>query len=575
MTHCNMVADNICSQAGVKNNADFSKYLTVATDMFFTLTNDEDADIRLLADECLTRVVKNLSESGNNIARMQVELYKEIKKNGSSRSLRSAISKFAAVCDQIRPKKGRAYIENLTPCFVKIANTRKEEQVHETLAENMSKILQSLGHYATETEIDALLSNFLPNLSHNSASIRRSTASILASIVENSRKPAHFSLWLFKTIIENCIPCQEPKNIPSEKLLGLMVGTRSVIPLIAKYEPELEIDASEIVQKSLQLYELCLYLTDSKDASVIAQSLETLQELLKNPSNIFKGVLISPLGISSHSIFCKEDRKKSGEEKDEIFDNVENLEDHEESLPGNFEKGRIKLMDSIDETPRQSVSENFEEEEKSPDQNRPKSATKSDKKEEIKGNLGSFLDKDVPLIYCSRKLCTQFLLSPSKGDLIKDSKVRVSTKALAIGCLTKVVKMSPKVFLLTLYSDVDEEDVVTILIRDVANFIEHDDPQLRGSVVLLLGQVLKGALIESGGDLELWYNGRRPNHLDTLNILQNVIGEEVVSAITIKHILTSALTFLPLLLNSIHSRSSIQLLKVKTLKSLLFKPIFN
>ena len=44
-----MVADNVCSQAGAKNNADFSKYLTVATDMFFTLSNDEDADIRLLA----------------------------------------------------------------------------------------------------------------------------------------------------------------------------------------------------------------------------------------------------------------------------------------------------------------------------------------------------------------------------------------------------------------------------------------------------------------------------------------------------------------------------------------------
>ena len=49
MSHCNMVADNVCSQAGAKNNADFSKYLTVATDMFFTLSNDEDADIRLLA----------------------------------------------------------------------------------------------------------------------------------------------------------------------------------------------------------------------------------------------------------------------------------------------------------------------------------------------------------------------------------------------------------------------------------------------------------------------------------------------------------------------------------------------
>ena len=59
-----------------------------------------------------------------------------------------------------------------------------------------------------------------------------------------------------------------------------------------------------------------------------------------------------------------------------------------------------------------------------------------------------------------------------------------------------------------------------MLIRDVANYTEHEDPQLRGSVALLLGQVVLGALIESGGDLELWYNERRPNHIDTLNILQ-------------------------------------------------------
>jgi hypothetical protein len=121
--------------------------------------------------------------------------------------------------------------------------------------------------------------------------------------------------------------------------------------------------------------------------------------------------------------------------------------------------------------------------------------------------------------------------------------------------------MTPKVFLLTLFSDDEEEDTKTILIRDVANFSEHEDPQLRGSIVLLLGQVLKGALVECGGDLDMWYNGRRPNHRDTLNIFQNLLGDELVSAITTKHILTGALTFLPSFLGSIHSRFSISLLK--------------
>ena len=54
----------------------------------------------------------------------------------------------------------------------------------------------------------------------------------------------------------------------------------------------------------------------------------------------------------------------------------------------------------------------------------------------------------------------------------------------------------------------------------------------------------------------MWYNGRRPNHRDTLNIFQNLLGDELVSAITTKHILTGALTFLPSFLGSIHRLAS-------------------
>ena len=70
------------------------------------------------------------------------------------------------------PLKCRAYIENLTPCLAKIAQTRKEEAVHETLAENMNSILDCLGHYASDNEIDQLLNAFLINLTESSASIR-------------------------------------------------------------------------------------------------------------------------------------------------------------------------------------------------------------------------------------------------------------------------------------------------------------------------------------------------------------------------------------------------------------------
>ena len=69
------------------------------------------------------------------------------------------------------------------------------------------------------------------------------------------------------------------------------------------------------------------------------------------------------------------------------------------------------------------------------------------------GRIGDFDDKEIPLIYCARKLTALFLLPDEKGDLIPDSCVRVSLKVLAMDCLANVITWLPKIFLLTLYFD--------------------------------------------------------------------------------------------------------------------------
>jgi len=71
----------------------------------------------------------------------------------------------------------------------------------------------------------------------------------------------------------------------------------------------------------------------------------------------------------------------------------------------------------------------------------------------ICGKIGDFGDKNIPLIFCARKLTAVFLLPDEKGDLIPDSCVRVSLKVLAMDCLANVITLLPKIFLLTLYSD--------------------------------------------------------------------------------------------------------------------------
>ena len=75
-------------------------------------------------------LIQGLMES--NLGRLQVELYKEIKRNGGARSLRAALSRFAEMARLIRPLKCRPYIVNLLPCLQRIA-MRTEESVQETL----------------------------------------------------------------------------------------------------------------------------------------------------------------------------------------------------------------------------------------------------------------------------------------------------------------------------------------------------------------------------------------------------------------------------------------------------------
>ena len=86
----------------------------------------------MVADENLNRMTRSLGES--NIGRLQVEMYKEIKKNGSQRCVRAAISRFSQLSKHIRPAKCRPYLVNLLPCLETLAQ-RSEEQVHETLAQ--------------------------------------------------------------------------------------------------------------------------------------------------------------------------------------------------------------------------------------------------------------------------------------------------------------------------------------------------------------------------------------------------------------------------------------------------------
>ena len=87
-----------------------------------------------------------------NLGRLQVELYKEIKKNGSSRCLRAALWRFADMCHLIRPQKCRPYVVNILPCIARIC-PRPEDAIQETLASAMQKMNPVLMGFTNDAEI--------------------------------------------------------------------------------------------------------------------------------------------------------------------------------------------------------------------------------------------------------------------------------------------------------------------------------------------------------------------------------------------------------------------------------------
>lgn len=86
------------------------------------------------------------------MSKIQIELHKEIKKNGATRTLRTALGLFSLLVHHIRPHKGKAYVTNLFPSLIKISE-RPEESIHETLATSLPRILKVLGCFTTENEM--------------------------------------------------------------------------------------------------------------------------------------------------------------------------------------------------------------------------------------------------------------------------------------------------------------------------------------------------------------------------------------------------------------------------------------
>ncbi|XP_014662838.1 PREDICTED: huntingtin-like [Priapulus caudatus] len=306
ISHCNTIAEALC-MPNLRSNSEFPKFLGIGIETLLACCDSPDADVRIVADECLNKTVKTLLET--NLGRLQVELYKEIKKNGVSRSLRAALWRFADLTHLIRPQKCRPYIVNLLPCVARISK-RPEESVQETLAAAMLKIFPVLGKFTNDGEVKVLLKAFLPNLKSSSAVCRRTAASSLSIICQHSRKPKHFFAWLLTILLE--MPTAAAGEAESAcMLLGVLMCLRHIVshmscsdagdvdnPLKGSFGKIAKgLDLGVATDQLVQMFEMLLCCTQHSNHNVVTAALETMHQLLKHPTPSLLSILLSPDGI--------------------------------------------------------------------------------------------------------------------------------------------------------------------------------------------------------------------------------------------------------------------------------------
>ncbi|XP_056135883.1 huntingtin [Lampris incognitus] len=316
VTHCLTICENIVAQS-LRTSPEFQKLLGIAMEMFLLCSDDSESDVRMVADECLNKIIKALMDS--NLPRLQLELYKEIKKNGASRSLRAALWRFAELAHLIRPQKCRPYLVNLLPCLTRITK-RQEETVQETLGSAMPKIMAALGNFANDGEIKVLLKSFVANLKSSSPTIRRTAASSAVSVCQHSRRASYFYTWLLNVLLSLLVPVDEEH--PSHLILGVLLTLRYLMPLLQQQVNTTslkgsfgvmrkEADVQPTPEQLLQVYELTLHYTQHRDHNVVTAALELLQQVFRTPPPELLHMLINVGSIPHATVFRQDTERRA------------------------------------------------------------------------------------------------------------------------------------------------------------------------------------------------------------------------------------------------------------------------
>ncbi|KAI4501009.1 hypothetical protein M0802_003812 [Mischocyttarus mexicanus] len=586
ITHCTVISEGLRSP----NTKLISKYPQIfgcSIKALLTLCDDVEADVRMIADECLNKIIRTMADS--DIVKIQIELYNEIKSNGPARTLRAALWRFGLLSHMIRPTRGKAYVSNLIPCITVIVQ-RPEESVIDTLAQALKLILKTLGPFMTDNDVKTLLKALFQNISSTQAPFRRAAANMILTTCLNCRKPQVFFMLCIKLFISDDID-------HLNTVIGVFGCMKAILPYIST-PTECESSDKQQLENFLQIYELCLHYTKwHSNHNLINAALETLAQLLQSSSSGFKCLLLSKEGITHSRIELNQEAARislgqiststatsiSGGNSDSTLNLLESEMPQLNSTIGNWimdSETFISTLGDGDEDDSDAGSE-IEQIENIPYSSLQSNHTKEDEYLEEASisvaspqklpmelplheiNIGTYTDSDMPVKFCCRYLVSSFLLTGSAGHLMPDKLFRVSVKSLALTCVANILRLYPDLLLMTVAKDSNHSDKQ--MIRDILLFANHSDPQIRANVSILIGLFLKTVFTQYGGSFKNFQSENLNSETNENSLLENMIqllikGLQDDSATTCRQTLTALSLCLPEILNSVDSQYGITIL---------------
>ncbi|XP_050681884.1 huntingtin [Leptidea sinapis] len=457
----------------------YSNLLSSAIPILLKLSSHESAEVRLVGDEALNRIVVGgfafNSYKTNAIFLNQIDVTK------NARWIRATLSRICLRDCWLRPGIGkiRSQAQSLFPKLSQIVRqTNEVPLIIGALENNLPRILKALAEYTTDEEISELTKALLSHIEVTEASIRRGIGTCIAHLVSH-REP------LLTNILEKVF-----ENLwPSERNDAIVIGWFCVIKAILQINDFEKLYENDLfsVQDYLEIYQLCIHYIETTEQHNIQNAvLECLSVLLSRATNYHRRGLLD----KHPSAVCLDSRKGKGHRRNFSYSsavscrtiNSIGLEwrEPELALSGALQLGSVQrlnespLVDDLDiQTPDSQNSDNglqldTEQLAKEVSQRLQEYEDVVDdadqdvvaKDVDFKINIGSCTDDDVILKYCARLIVSKFLLAGCKGSVISDRSVRVSVKASALSCLSFILQMYPQA--LTIYLDKEADNKLNL-----------------------------------------------------------------------------------------------------------------